>query len=647
MTIRPSLLALALLAAPAAADLELPTLLADHMVLQRSTTVTLWGGADPGEAVEVTPSWGGTVATRADGAGSWSVQVETPGAGGPHSLRFVGNDEVVLEDVWTGDVWVCSGQSNMQWGLRQSDGGAEAIAAADHPRLRFFEVPRRTAMTPQDACGGAWRVCSPDTIANFSAVAYWFGSDLERELDVPIGLIGTYWGGTPAEAWTSEASLVEVQQFPDVLARIRDARANPGGEDSLASLRARWWEGWGATDPGAQGGWMEASFDAGDWRTTEVPGTWESLDLGGWDGVLWYRRTVDVPEAWAGRELQLHLGPIDDMDVAWFNGVEVGGMKGEGSWNTPREYTVPAELVRAGANTITVCAVDTGGVGRFGMEAEQMTLAPAGGDAIPLAGTWRWRAGAPLGDLGAWPRGTWFNSNTPTALYNGMIHPLLRTAITGAIWYQGEANVKRAAQYRTLFPTMIRDWRGAFGQGEFPFYFVQLAPFGYGGDTGQAAELREAQLLTLGLPATGMAVTMDVGNPRDIHPRDKRTVGHRLALLALAKNYGRDVPCEGPGYRSMVVEADQIRVVFDHADGLTSGDGAPTCFTIAGEDRVFHPAEARIEGRSVVVASPAVPAPVAVRFAWGAADGPNLRNGAGLPASSFRTDDWPMVSRDR
>ncbi|MEM7311078.1 MAG: sialate O-acetylesterase [Planctomycetota bacterium] len=647
-----ALLALAALGSSAAAELRLPSVLGDHMVLQRETTTNVWGWAEPGEEVQVAVSWADAAArTKAGEDGTWSIAVATPEAGGPHTIAIsAASGSVTLNDVLIGEVWVCSGQSNMEWGLRLSEEPKAAIAAANHPEVRLFDVAHFIATEEQDDCTGAWTACDPNTVPNFSAVGYYFGRNLHQELGVPIGLIGSNWGGTRAEAWTSEATLrADFPEFAEEQDRIVELRTNPGGDRSLRDRQADWWSGMESKEPGFVGRWMEAGFDDSAWATAALPGTWAALELGGFDGCLWYRLEVDVPADLVGKELQLELGPIDDMDLTWLNGQLVGESRADGMWNKPRAYALPAGTVSAGANVITVCAIDTGGVGRVGAEPEGMRLRAKDGSAeLPLAGDWRWSRGAPLADLGAWPRGGWMTQHRPSALFNGMLAPILPFAIRGAIWYQGESNRGRAVQYRRLFPAMITDWRERWGIGDFPFYFVQLAPFGYGGDTGQLSELREAQTRTLALPSTGMAVTMDIGNPTDIHPRNKKDVGLRLARWALAHTYGReDLVYSGPLYRTVELADGKARLSFDHAAGLTSGDDAPSHFTVAGEDQVFHPAEARIEGEAVVVWSAAVPAPAAVRYAWGATDEPNLKNGAGLPAPSFRTDDWPPVSSDR
>ena len=635
-------LLLALLPLAAQDTLRLGSPFTDHMVLQRETRAAIWGAARPGEAVSIETSWDGawTVA-RADAEGLWSAELVTPRAGGPHRIEVKSDskESVTLEDVLVGEVWVCSGQSNMEWPMTAIDDAAAEIAASDHPRIRLFDVAHAVALEPQRWCEGTWRAATPETVQRFSAVGLLFGRALEAQLDVPIGLIGTNWGGTPAEAWTSAETLrARFPSFDATLDRVDEALANPGAEPSLSEQQARFWT------RVEQAGPIESSFEPTVWERIELPATFASVERADFDGCLWFRREVRLSSDWLGEDVVLELGPVDDMDRTWFNGELIGRSDRGGLWNTPRSYTIPAGLLREGTNTILVAAVDTGGVGRVGNADHAMRLV-RGEANLAVDGTWSWSAGASMQELGGWPARGWYHQNSPSSLSNGMLAPLIPYAMRGAIWYQGESNRPRAAQYRTLFPAMITDWRTRWGRGDFPFYFVQIAPFAYGGDTGQAAELREAQLLTTALANTGMAVTMDIGSPADIHPRNKQDVAKRLARLALRETYGKDVLAYGPTYRAMDVEGDAIRLSFDHANGLRT-DGEPLrTFTIAGADRVFHEAQATIQGSTIVVRSDAVREPVAVRFAWGAADQPNLWNAAGLPSSSFRTDDWPAVSR--
>ena len=643
-----------LLSASALADVRLPAVFGDHMVLQRETTVAVWGFAEPGERVAVRGSWSAAASAAVTGEdGRWSTTIATPRAGGPFTLTVSGDDELTLSDVLVGEVWICSGQSNMQWNVASCADAEQEIADADHPGIRLFTVAKVTSLAPAEDVRGAWATCTPEKIPTFSAVAYYFGRELMRELDVPIGLISTNWGGTVCEAWTSRETLAGFPEFGQALARIDDARASGGSAPTVAELQERWWAALEAGDPGMTGGWMRGTADGEHWQETSVPATFSDVGLGSFDGCVWFRRSVEVPDDWVGRDLVLDIGPVDDMDITFLNGELVGATRGDGKWQAPRSYAVPAGVAKAGANVIAVCAVDAGGNGSIGVAGDvrpPMRLRPAddpAGTGLALEGTWRARAGASTSTLGGFPRRNWFHQNSPTALHNGMLAPLVPFGMCGAIWYQGESNRTRAAQYRRLFPAMISDWRSKWGIGDFPFYYVQIAPFGYGGDSGQAAELREAQTMALSLPNTGMAVTMDVGNPKDIHPKNKQDVGRRLALWALAQDYGKDVAYSGPLYRAMVVVGGEARLHFDHAQGGLVAEGAPTHFTMAGEDRVFHPAQARIEGETVIVGCEAVPRPIAVRYAWGAADEPNLKNGAGLPAPSFRSDDWPAVSADR
>jgi sialate O-acetylesterase len=633
-------------------ELWLPAVLSDHMVLQRETRVTLWGRAAPLEALEIRAGWDPTRAleVEADGAGTWRVELATPAAGGPYELAIHGAEgSLFLRDVLVGEVWLAAGQSNMEWTLGPVvgsgvEGWEEALASAPDEGLRVLDVANDARLGPSPDCQGAWKVATRESARGFSATAYFFARELRRALGVPVGVITADWGGTPCEAWMSAEMLAP---FPEFEARLEGLRAwlrNPRAAAAAQEARVgAWWEALASLDAVDGERCSKPDHDERGWSAVSLPATWEQHGLSEFDGVAWYRRALELPAAWAGQELVLRLGPIDDRDTLWWNGARIGGHEETGEWQTPRVYRIPSALVRAGANALAVRVLDTGGLGGFAGTAEDLRLHPAGAEsaALSLAGRWSWRASVPLASLGWPPSRQDFDQNTPSVLWNGMIAPLAPFAVRGAIWYQGEANRERAEQYRTLFPALITGWRAAFARGPFPFYFVQLAPFAYAGDAGEAARLRDAQREALALPATGMAVTMDVGDPADIHPVKKREVGERLALWALARTYGRELECSGPLYRAQRVEGGAIRIEFEHARGLTARGAPVRHATIAGSDRVFHPAEARIEGESLRVSSPAVPAPVAVRFGWGAADETNLWNAAGLPAASFRTDDWP------
>jgi len=493
-----------LLSAVAGADIRLPAIIGDNMVLQCNEEVAIWGWADPGEKVGVSVSWHRMKwAVTADGDGRWRFGMAVPEAGGPYQITLTGKNTITLKNILVGEVWVGSGQSNMEWSVREAEKAKEEIANAAYPKIRLFTVERKVADAPQEDCAGSWAECSPETVPDFSAVAYFFGRELHKQLNVPVGLIHTSWGATPAEAWTSRPMLEDNPNFEPILKRY-EGFLSPAG-----NLRKQY-------------------------------------------------------------EERLEL---------WKEAIKRGK-------NPPRRPKAP-----------------------FGL-----------------------------------------GYRSPSSLYNAMIAPLIPYAIRGAIWYQGEANVRRAYQYRELFPAMIQSWRHNWGRGDFPFLFVQLANFmaqkPEPGDSAWA-ELREAQLMTLGLPNTGMAAIIDIGEANDVHPKNKQDVGKRLALWALANTYGKKIVYCGPLYKSMERKGKNVVLHFNHIGGglVAQGDDLKG-FAIAGQDRKFVWANARIEGDTVVVSSNEVSQPVAVRYAW--ADNPlcNLYNKAGLPASPFRTDTWPGVTAD-
>ncbi|MBN1358947.1 MAG: hypothetical protein JW993_00060 [Sedimentisphaerales bacterium] len=642
-------------ASTAHADIRLPSIIGDNMVLQGGDRISLWGWSDPNEEIKVGVSWReGDWTLPADTDGTWKFAMTAPESAGPHQITLKGKNTVTLKNILVGEVWVCSGQSNMEWPVQSSNNAAQEMAAANYPNIRLFTVQKKIADTPQSDCVGHWVECSPETVGGFSAVGYFFGRHLHQDLNTPIGLINTSWGGTVAEAWTSAEALERLPDFKARMDRMAQARANPDAsmkkyQDELA----QWQKKVESTE--VQGKrCTDADFDDSAWQEMALPVLWEEAGLTDFDGLVWFRKSIEVPPAWAGRDLVLELGPIDDMDTTWFNGVKVGAIQESGRWQVARRYTVDGKLVTAGRNVIVVQVLDTGGGGGiYGLPA-QMTLKPADASdqtAISLAGTWHYKVAWDLASMPPRPTApVWMNNpNAPTVLYNGMIAPITPYHIRGAIWYQGESNADRAFQYRELFPTMIKCWWSSWGQGEFPFLFVQLANYmAAKPDPGESAwaELREAQLMTLQLPRTGMATIIDIGEANDIHPRNKQDVGKRLALWALAECYGRRTAYSGPLYESMTIQGNKIVLRFKHTDnGLVAKGGAPLKgFAIAGTDRQFVWADAKIEGNTIVVSSDKVPAPVAVRYAW--ADNPvcNLYNGAGLPASPFRTDTWPGVT---
>ena len=602
------------------------------------------------KTVKVTTSWDGkTYETQADKEGKWKLSVRTPEAGGPYELTLTDGQKLVLKNVMIGEVWICSGQSNMEmplegWGKIMNY--KKEVSAADHPNIRLLHVEHVTSTQPESDIkvrDNGWQVCSPQTIPNFSATAYFFGREISEKQNVPVGLIHTSWGGTNVESWISGKVLQEMPDFSNV---VEEVRAMPD-KTAMKAEYLKTLEAWNnRVDEGFAAGKpvrAEVSLDDSNWAKMKFPGMVEEQGLNGFDGLIWLRRTVDIPASWAGKKVQLILGTIDDNDITYWNGQEVGRTTG---YTIQRNYTVPGKLVKAGQLSLAIRIVDTGG--GCGMP-NDLYLRSANGEQISLAGEWKYQVAADARKEGMPPKDMSENPNLPTSLYNAMIHPLVPYGIRGAIWYQGENNASRAYQYRELFPLVIENWRKDWGK-DFPFYFVQLTnfkPVSPEPVDSDWAELREAQTRTLSVANTGMAVIIDKGEANDIHPKDKQAVGHRLALIARAKTYGEQIPYLGPMYHSYEVDGDKIILSFDHTEGgLKSGDGkALQGFSIAGRDHKFHWAKAEIQGDKIVVSSPEVLYPVAVRYGW--ADNPvcNLYNGAGLPASPFRTDDWKGVTQ--
>ncbi|MFT5131085.1 MAG: sialate O-acetylesterase [Rhodothermales bacterium] len=630
----------------ASAELRLAGIFSDHMVVQQRRIVPVWGWAKPKARVVVRLERN-TATTTALEDGSWSVRMPILPGAGPYELLVESDGKTAtVKDIVPGEVWICSGQSNMEWNVGGSQNAAEEIKAATHPMIRHIAVTKAISPTPKDdISSGGWQICSPETVGGFTAVGYFFARKLHADLKVPIGLIHTSWGGTVAEAWTSAEALKEMADFKAPVEAIAASTKDlPALQKAYNEAQAKWQSAYDAALK-AKMPWEKADLDHSKWKTMKLPTFWESAGLPDLDGLVWFRRTVAIPEVWAGKEATLNLGQIDDQDWTSVNGKEVGSIHG---WTTPRSYTIPADQVKAGKMTIAVRVLDTGGGGGLHGSAEQMSLTQKDQPSISLAGDWHYSLSDAMQKVPARPVAPPFttNPNEPTALYNAMIAPLLKTRIAGAIWYQGESNAGRGEQYETLFPGMITDWRARWKQGDFPFYFVQLAnfmaPSATPSDTAWA-RLRDAQRKTLELPNTGMAVVIDIGEEKDIHPRNKQDVGKRLALQALGKTYERDVVPSGPSFKALKVEGKALHLSFDDIGGglVVSGEGALKQFAIAGKDKVFHWAEAKIDGESVIVTSPKVAEPVAVRYAW--ADNPigcNLANKAGLPASPFRSDDW-------
>jgi sialate O-acetylesterase len=643
--------------------LELGSPFGHHMVLQRERLHRLWGWDAPGQSVVVhVEGGGGTVTARAVASGtdgSFQVTLSPLPVGGPYRIRIEGSREIALDDVLVGDVWIASGQSNMEWPVAQAAEAAEVIRGARHPLIRWLQVARTPSPKPRRTVQATWRVVGPGNVGAMTAVCHSFARELHERLRVPIGIIDASWGGTPIEAWTSLETLRGSMPAVDAqLAALAEAERDIERVRRGHVVRVTEWEAQALpADPGNRGealGWAGEALDATSWPTMDLPTYWQTRGMD-FNGVVWFRREVDIPDAWAGRALVLELGPVDDFDRTYFGGEPVGEHpKGTpAAFQIPRRYVVPAHLVRSGRSTIAVRVFDHGGQGGFGGPAEAMSLAledARDAEPIALAGPWRYAVEHRIERVSndvwrTFPETPAVLSPhyAPSALFSGMIAPLVPYGLRGFIWYQGEANVELHTEYRARLVALIRDWRTRFGQGQIPFYSVQLAAF----RASRAwAYLREAQTQAIASePETGLATTIDIGDPDDIHPANKREVGRRLALLALRQSYA-DGSVEAYGPRLARVEIGRpgaegrARVHYANAEGLRTVDGDERVlgFEIAGGPLVFVTAAARIEGETVVVTSPDVPQPVAVRYAFRDCPEVNLVNGAGLPAEPFRTD---------
>jgi sialate O-acetylesterase len=656
------LLALLLAVPGARAEVALNGVFGEHMVLQRNAPVPVWGQAAPGEKISVSFA-GQQVAATADSGGNWRVNLSPLAAGGPFTLEVNASNRVVISDVLVGDVWVCSGQSNMEFpmGNLKNSVYSNDLATANYPAIRHGAVAREPSTTPRASTPVKWTVCHPTNVSGFTAVGYYFGRELERELKIPIGLLHTSWGGTSAEGWTSREVLATVPAF-DARAnqQLADLAAAPARLTNFPTAIAAWEQKYGRVDPGNRGekeGWARADCETTGWQSGRLMEKWERLGVTN-GGVVWLRKEFVLPDSALGKGFRLDFGWISEQyTTTYFNGEKLGefGRTPSRFYNDHVCQDVPGRLVRAGTNVLAVRLVSaTGSATALSQRGRLLGLLSLGVTnvsdecLIKVEKTFTPLPATALAERPVPPSAEIWR--TATTLYNGMLHPLIPFAIKGVIWYQGEQDAWRAYAYRKMLPLMIDDWRTRWGQGDFPFYLTQLANWQeIKNEPGESAwaEMRESQaIIARTVTNSGLAVAIDVGNPDDIHPLNKRDVGQRLALVALAKTYGKPVEFSGPVYAGMNIEGDKIRLRFTHAGGLRSLNGGPLRrFAIAGEDRQFFWAEATIDGESVVLSSPKVAKPVAARYAWAdSPEGCNLTNASGLPAVPFRTDDWPGLT---
>jgi sialate O-acetylesterase len=617
----------------------------DNMVLQRGKPNTFWGWATPGSAVSI--EVGGKSASGAAGPdGKWSVSFEVPPVGGPYSVRVHGEQDIALQNVLVGDVWLCGGQSNMHLGVGATDNGAEAIEVADHPDLRLFLVGSKMGYSTASVPMGTWKVCTPATLAEggdggFSAVAYYFARRIQEELHIPVGLVESCSGGSPAEAWMSGHTLANFPEFQAKIAGIEKLRS--AGAHEYGSFLMHWLDDY---DPGAKGdGWGTMNVDDSGWKAVDVPGAFSELGVEAIPCVCWFRREITLPDPLPAGEATIYLGSIEKMDTTFINGKWIGAS----SWaENPRVYPIPAGVLKPGRNLVTIRIFKVKPVDGFPPKAEILQIKLGDGSSVALAGKWKGIVSVDARPPHPMPLDLENYPTMPEVLYNGMIAPLAPLSITGAIWYQGEANTGHPVLYRALLPALIANWRALFRQGDFPFYIVSLPYFTHRrsepGDDGWA-EIREAQAMTAAaVPNSGLAVTIDTGDADSVHPKQKKVVGERLAYCALAEHYHVKIPDRGPTLAAVETIPGGLKLHFAHIGGglVVRGEKLGE-FSVAGADKKWAWAKAVIDGDAVVVTSPTVPNPVAARYAWQGNPAATLFNDAGLPASPFRTDDWPFT----
>ncbi len=660
----------------ALAEVQLPAIFSDHMVLQRSDRVPLWGSSDPNERIAIEIA-GERRDVRADGKGRWRTDLNLKAAGpGPHELQVEGKNKRVITDVLIGEVWLASGQSNMAFPLEADADAKAAIAESGNPQIRMFTVGKASEENPSDNVSGAWVVSSPETSGKFSAVAYYFARTVQKQLGVPVGVIQASWGGSNAEAWLSGEAMAGDADLDRANKKYRDRFGQRKQESTkFAEAMEKWLQESGRADQPTP----EPARFAGDevspegWVSFQVPPGTLPGEIPA-NGIIWFRREVELPADLLKQNFRVDFNDTGGVETVYWNGSEVQRASyaehpGKGA---PRRAYVPMNKLRPGKNILAIRVFAPG---------LPATLPRISGESLPLDGPWQAKSEwslpllepSTLASIPQPPAQGMSPKGMPGHLFNGMIHPLIPYAIAGAIWYQGESNTKRAAQYRTTLPLLIRDWRARWGQADFPFIICQLANHlekKSAPEESTWAELRDAQAEASKIPNCGLAVLIDQGEANDIHPRNKLIAGGRVAAIALAGHYGKDQPFSGPVYRSMRVEGDKIRLTFDHADGglvatkipethilkSLSNQTAPLKrnspasslegFQICGQDGQWLWADAKIEGNEVIVWSPHVAQPSAVRYAWANNPTCNLFNKAGLPAGPFRTDNFPLSTKD-
>ncbi|MEO7049739.1 MAG: sialate O-acetylesterase [Ferruginibacter sp.] len=625
-------------------QITLSKVFGDKMVLQRGTPVPVWGWANPGTHIVAILAKAKAKAV-ADSSGKWMLRFPVFKAGGPYTLTIAEEAKpettIILNDILIGDVWVASGQSNMELEVQQAQNAKAEIANADYPNIRFLVVSHNIKLSPQqDILGGKWEVCDTANVAKFSAVAYYFSRKIHSEQKVPIGIIQTTWGGTPVESWTSREQLLTSPLTKQIILNNDTITEKTFINDSLA--QARFWDIVYHPQNNTEQVLTKPNYDDKKWPVVEMPGLIKDFGIGNYEGMMWMRKKIILPAAFSGKDLKINLGHPEMNYSIYFNGKEI--CKTMWNNNASHSYSIPASLVENGENSIVLRIAMLWNGGGLNPPADEMYITD-GTSKISLAGKWLYQK-----DMEPEVPKLQYYQQYPTLLYNGMVNPLIPYAIKGFIWYQGENNATDAYNYRQLFPMMIADWRQRWQQGKLPFLFVQLANYKKAKpqpSESDWAELREAQAMALKLPNTGMACIIDIGNPDDIHPKNKQEVGRRLALLANRMLDNKNIVANGPVYKNYAIDGNSVRINFVKSNSPLAINKGKLLqgFVIAGEDKHFYWANAVIKDNYILVYAAEVKKPVTVRYAW--ADDPecNLINAEGLPAAPFRTDTWKGITQ--
>lgn len=631
------------------AQVTVATIFSDNMVLQQNAKIPVWGLAKKNEAITV-KFHNQTKKTVTDKNGKWSVYLDNEKAGGPFVLLIKGQNKIEIKNILVGEVWLCSGQSNMEFTVAQSNNADAEIANANFPLIRHIKIPKEINSEGQsNFTKSNWEVCSPETVANFTAVGYFFAREINQKSNVPIGLINATWGGTNIETWISREGLESSPEFKEMIDQMPKIDLNTlldlkmvAAKKGIESMQKSKF----TTDKVPL--YKNLNFDDSSWLTLQQPGAWEQQILGNFDGVVWLRKHFTLTGI--NQSVMLEISGVDDNDVTYVNGIKVGETDG---WDAKRSYMIPSEILKIGDNIVAVRVTDNGAGGGIHGDPEALRLTFENTQ-IPLAGTWKFQVEEIKDHI---------NENEfPSLCYNAMINPLIPFAFKGVLWYQGETNVPRAAQYKKAFPLLIEDWRSKF-KSDFPFYFVQLASYETKGNSNEGcdiAELREAQTNTLKVKNTGMAITTDlVTDPKDIHPKNKLDVGRRLAAVALNNLYDQKMICSGPIFKSFENSNGSTIVTFENiGSDLSAKNSSNFVFglEVAGPDKVFYPAKGillseikngKVVYEKVSLSCDKVANPVAIRFGWiGDTNDCNLFNKEGFPAVPFRTDNWKLNTED-